>query len=45
MRLSEDGRREIERRPKSGGALEAQLDRLAQSELRAIERALEILER
>ena len=45
MRLSEDGRREIERRPKSGGALEVQLDRLAQSELRAIERALEILER
>jgi DNA-binding MarR family transcriptional regulator len=45
MRLSEDGRRELENRPKHGGALEAKLGRLAQSELRAIERAVEILER
>ena len=45
MRLSEAGRRELERRPKTGGALEARLERLAHSELRAIERAVEILER
>ena len=30
---------------KSGTALEARLERLAQSELRAVERAIEILER
>ena len=45
MRLSEAGRRELEQRPKTGGALEARLGRLAQSELRALERAIEILER
>ena len=45
MRLSEAGRRELEQRPSSGGALEAVLGRLAHSELRAIERAIEILER
>ncbi|MBA3510407.1 MarR family transcriptional regulator [Sphingomonas sp.] len=45
MRLSEAGRRELEQRPKTGGALEARLGRLAHSELRAIERAVEILER
>ncbi|WP_309662563.1 MarR family transcriptional regulator [Sphingomonas sp.] len=45
MRLSEAGRRELEKRPTTGNALENQLDRLAHSELRAIERALEILER
>ena len=45
MRLTEDGRRELEKKPKTGGALEARLGRLASSELRAIERAVEILER
>ena len=45
MRLSEAGRSELERRPKTGGALESRLGRLAHSELRAIERAVEILER
>lgn len=45
IRLSEAGRRELEHRPSTGGALETQLGRLAHSELRAIERAIEILER
>jgi DNA-binding MarR family transcriptional regulator len=45
MRLSEAGRRELEKRPKIGTALENRLGRLASSELRAIERAIEILER
>ncbi|MEO6582614.1 MAG: MarR family winged helix-turn-helix transcriptional regulator [Sphingomicrobium sp.] len=45
MRLSEAGRRELDNRPSTGSALEGQLSRLAHSELRAIERALEILER
>ena len=45
MRLSEAGRRELENRPSTGTALEGQLARLAHSELRAIERAVEILER
>ncbi|MEO7366239.1 MAG: MarR family winged helix-turn-helix transcriptional regulator [Sphingomicrobium sp.] len=45
MRLSEAGRRELDNRPSTGTALEGQLGRLAHSELRAIERALEILER
>ena len=45
MRLSDAGRKELEQAPSSGGALEARLGRLAHSELRAIERAVEILER
>ena len=45
MRLSEAGRRELEHRPSTSNALENRLGRLAQSELRAIERAVEILER
>ena len=45
MRLSEAGRGELERKPVTGGAFEAKLGRLAHSELRAIERAVEILER
>ncbi|MEO5612604.1 MAG: MarR family transcriptional regulator [Sphingomicrobium sp.] len=45
MRLSEAGRRELDNRPSTGNALEDRLARLAQSELRAIERAVEILER
>ena len=45
MRLSDAGRRELENSPNPGGALESRLGRLAHSELRAIERAVEILER
>ena len=45
MRLTEAGRSELEHRPSTGGALETRLERLAHSELRAIERAIEILER
>jgi len=45
MRLSDAGRRELDYRPSTGSALENKLGRLAQSELRAIERAVEILER
>ena len=45
MRLSDAGRKELEQRPAAGGALETRLSRLAHSELRAIERAIEILER
>jgi DNA-binding MarR family transcriptional regulator len=45
MRLSEAGRRELEQKPRTGTAFEAKLGRLASSELRAIERAIEILER
>ena len=45
IRLSEAGRRELENRQSTGNALETRLGRLAQSELRAIERAVEILER
>ena len=45
MRLSEAGRRELENRPSTGTAFENKLARLAHSELRAIERAVEILER
>ena len=45
MRLSAAGRKELEQAPASGGALESRLGRLAHSELRAIERAVEILER
>ena len=45
MRLSDAGRQELNQSPSSGGALEARLGRLAHSELRAIERAIEILER
>ena len=45
MRLSEAGQRELDNRPSTGNALETRLARLAHSELRAIERAVEILER
>ena len=45
LRLSERGREVLKARPKSPGALADGLARLAQSELRAIDRALEILER
>ena len=45
LRLTEEGRQEIVAGFRTGTALEARLSRLAHSELRAIERAIEILER
>ena len=45
LRLSEAGREELANQPRSGSGLALKLDRLAHSELRAIERAIEILER
>jgi DNA-binding MarR family transcriptional regulator len=45
LRLSEAGREELTVPPGSGSALSLRLERLAHSELRAIERAIEILER
>ena len=45
LRLTQDGRDELANVPKAGSGLEMRLERLAQSELRAIERAIEILER
>ncbi len=45
LNLSAHGREVLNARPRSPGHLAEGLERLAQSELRAIERALEILER
>lgn len=45
MRLTEAGRETLQRPCPSGGKLQSRFERLAPSELRAIERALEILER
>ena len=45
LRLTESGREELTNAPKTGSGLTLRLERLAQSELRAIERAIEILER
>ena len=45
MRLTDAGRDALKRPSVSGGALAAKLERLAPSELRAVERAVEILER
>jgi DNA-binding MarR family transcriptional regulator len=45
MRLSDSGRDTLARPPAVGGSLGAQLTKLAPSELRAIERAVEIHER
>lgn len=45
LRLSDAGRDELKVPPGTGSALAAKLERLAHSELRAIERAIEILER
>jgi DNA-binding MarR family transcriptional regulator len=45
LRLTEGGREELTNIPKVGSGLELRLERLAHSELRAIERAIEILER
>lgn len=45
LRLTESGRKELASPPKANSQLSSRLQRLAQSELRAIERAVEILER
>src|SRR4051794_9294094 len=45
LRLSEQGESSLRARPAAHGKLATALDRLAQSELRAIERAIEIPER
>jgi DNA-binding MarR family transcriptional regulator len=45
MRLTESGREMMAKRPKGGAGLFSKLERLAPSELRAVERAIEILER
>lgn len=45
LRLSEAGQQFLERPPATDRSLEGRLARLAQSELRALERGLEILER
>jgi DNA-binding MarR family transcriptional regulator len=45
LRLSDQGEGNLRARPAAHGKLATALDRLAQSELRAIERAIEILER
>jgi DNA-binding MarR family transcriptional regulator len=45
LRLTDQGREELVNVPRAGSGLELRLERLAQSELRAIERAIEILER
>jgi DNA-binding MarR family transcriptional regulator len=45
LRLTEKGRERLNARVPGGSALRGKLERLAQSELRAVERAIEILER
>lgn len=45
MRLTEQGRAFLATEPAAGGPLAEKLERLAPSELRAVERAIEILER
>jgi DNA-binding MarR family transcriptional regulator len=45
LRLTPQGRELLERRVAGGAALRNKLNRLAHSELRALERAIEILER
>jgi DNA-binding MarR family transcriptional regulator len=45
MRLSDDGRALLIKNPKGSSGLLKRLERLAPSELRAVERAIEILER
>ena len=45
LRVTDRGREELTNLPKAGSGLELRLERLAHSELRAIERAIEILER
>ena len=45
LRLTEEGRRVLAQPPMADGSLEARLAKLASSELRALERGIEILER
>ena len=45
LRLTEAGREQLQRHTSGGSALLVKLERLAHSELRAVERAIEILER
>jgi len=45
LRLTSSGREQLSNQPKTGSGLALRLERLAHSELRAIERAIEILER
>ena len=45
LRLTSEGRGELGRSPSSNRLLRTKLERLAHSELRAVERAIEILER
>lgn len=45
LRLTEAGRQELASPPKANSDISSRLQRLAQSELRAVERAVEILER
>ena len=45
LRLTDEGRAMLDQRGTAGGALVQRIGRLAQSELRALERAVEILER
>ena len=45
LKLTQAGRDELASQPKSASGLALRLERLAHSELRAIERAIEILER
>jgi DNA-binding MarR family transcriptional regulator len=45
LRLTIAGREQLSHQPRSGSGLALRLERMAQSELRAIERAIEILER
>jgi DNA-binding MarR family transcriptional regulator len=45
LRLTQKGRDQLADRPAGGSALLIKLERLAHSELRAVERAIEILER
>ena len=45
LRLTEAGRNRLASAPAGGGPLKTKLERLAHSELRAVERAIEILER
>jgi DNA-binding MarR family transcriptional regulator len=45
LRLTAEGRRQLDARVSGGASLRGKLERLAHSELRAVERAIEILER
>lgn len=45
LRLTDEGRQFLSRPPAADGSLEARLGKLASSELRALERGIEILER